>query len=205
MTTPQLLQTVQFENIAPGGSQLLPHNINIHGIGQRPDLVMCDLAGITFNVTKTTIEAFNTTGENASPIAWLELKHSIERELGKGFGNPFASLSPRPFIPASSDQRGPFMEANVDAAAMNPKTYNVVSVSHAPGSGVYLLNLIIPVPTGVDVAVTTLGLNSTNPGFISYEWVDASNLRVRTWDFGDGIQPADIGFSVNVGLTIRNF
>jgi hypothetical protein len=205
MPTQQLLQILQFENIAPGTSQILPHNININGTPQRPDLVMCDLAGMRFNVTKTTIEAFNNTGENASPLAWLELKHSVTRELGKGFGNPFASMSPRPFIPASSDDRGPFMEANVDAAASDPQTYNVVSVSHAPGSGIYLFNLINPVPINVDRAVVTLGLNTTDPGLIAYEWVDASNLRVRTWNFGDGILLADTAFSVLVNLTFRNF
>ena len=32
---------------------------------------------------------------------WLELKHSISRELGQGFGDPFAGLTPKPFVVAS--------------------------------------------------------------------------------------------------------
>ena len=205
MSTPQLLQILSFENLGPGASASLPHNINFNGVPQRPDIAMCSVAGVKLTVSKTTVTALNVTGENITQaFVWLKLEHSIDRELGTLFGDPWASLDPRPFVPASSDDRGPFMEANVDAAAIDARTLNVTSITHTPGSGVYLLNLTVPVPTGVAVAVTTLGLNTTAPGLIAYEWVDPSTLRVRTWDFGDGIQPADLAFSVSVGLTIKN-
>ena len=209
MATQQLLQILQFGPVAPGATQILPHNININGIPQIPDLVMCDQAGVRLNVTPTTVEFENNTGENiAQSFVWLELKHSMPRELGKGFGDPFDGMTPRPFIPASSSDRFPFMEANVDAPATGPQTYNVVSVTHAPNSGIYDIALITPLPPpafGVERAVTVTGLNSTQPGLIAYEWIDEGHLRIRTWSFGDGIILTDIAFSVLVELTIRNF
>jgi len=207
MAAQQLLQIIQFENVAPGASQILPHNINIHGIGQRPDLVMCDQAGFSFDVTKTTIEAVNTTGALASPVVWLELKHSVERELGQGFGNPFASLSPRPFVPASSSQRSPFMEANVNADGTVPSgnsVYNVTSVVHTPASGLYTINLTTALPLGVDNVVVAPGLNTgATPGMITYEWASASQLLVRTFSAAGAL--TDLAFSVGASLTFRNF
>lgn len=208
MAAQQLLQILQFGPVAPGATQILPHNININGVPQIPDLVMCDQAGVRLNVTPTTVEFENNTGENiGQSFVWLELKHSMPRELGKAFGDPFDGMTPRPFIPASSSDRFPFMEANVDAPATGPQTYNVISVTHE-STGSYLIALITPLPPpnfGVERAVTLTGLNSTDPGLITYEWVDEGHLRIRTWNFSDGIQPADIAFSVLVELTIRNF
>lgn len=206
--TPQLIQILAFENVAPGASQILPHNININGIPQQPDFAVADIAGAVLNVTKTTVELFNSTGANmVQPHVWLELKHSMPREIGKG-ADPFEGLDPRPFIPATSDGRGPFMLANVSADATGVASYNVVSVAHAPNSGIYeieMINALPPPSFGTQRATVTLGLNTTDIGLIAYEWIDQSHLRVRTWIFGDGVWIlGDIGFSAAVELTITN-
>lgn len=208
MASQQLLQILSFENVAPGASQILPHNLNIHGRAQRPDLVMCSQAGARLNVTATQVEFTNNTGALiGQAFVWLELKHSIPRELGQGFGNPFASLDPRPFVPASSSDRFPFMEANVNADGTTPtgnSIYNVASIVHVPASGLYTINLTTALPLTIGDAVVALGLNTgVTPGMITYEWASTTQLLVRT--FSAGGAPTDLAFSVGVSLPFRNF
>jgi hypothetical protein len=203
----QLLQILQFTNVAPGATVQLPHNININGTPEVPDLLMADQAGIRLSATETIVEFTNNTGGLITQSnVWVEHKHSIPRQIGRAFGNPFAGLSPRPFVPASSSDRFPFMEANVDAAGSPLGQYNVASIVHVPASGLYTINLTVPLPApgGTDNVVVAPGLNTgATPGMITYEWASTSQLLVRT--FSAAGAPTDFAFSVGASLTFRNF
>lgn len=92
----RLIQIVTFSNVAPAATVALAHNINVNGTPEKPDYVATDVAGFTVAVTASTVTVTNTTAFVASVNVWLELKHSIPRQLGGGVDN----LTPQPFIAA---------------------------------------------------------------------------------------------------------
>jgi hypothetical protein len=93
----RLLQVVSFVAVAPAATVALPHNINILDIAKKPDFVAFDAAGFTAVVTATQVSVTNLNAAPTSVNVWLELKHTIPRELG----NSIANLTPQPFVAAS--------------------------------------------------------------------------------------------------------
>lgn len=103
----RLIQVVSFLNVAPAASVPLPHQININGVPQAPDFVAMDVAGFSVAVTATTVTVTNNNDAPASVNVWLELKHSIPRQLGTaptGLSQP--GLTPRPFVAATGGGGG---------------------------------------------------------------------------------------------------
>lgn len=98
----RLLQTVTFTNVAPAATVVLPHDINVDGVAKIPDFVATDAPGFTVAVNATTVTVTNTTGAPASVNVWLELKHSIPRQLSGGVAN----LVPQPFVVAAGSGGG---------------------------------------------------------------------------------------------------
>lgn len=94
---PRLLQILAFVNVPAGGNAVLPHEINVAGVQAKPDLVAFDAGGFTAVVTETTCTVTNNNAAPASVNVWLELKHSIPRELG---ATSTTSMVPRPFYVA---------------------------------------------------------------------------------------------------------
>lgn len=92
----RLIQVVTFANVPAAGAAALPHNINIKGTQYKPDFVALDTPGFTVVVTATTVTVTNTTEDAASVGVWLELKHTIPRQLGA-----LPNLTPQPFIAAA--------------------------------------------------------------------------------------------------------
>lgn len=92
----RLIQVLAFLNVPASGSVALPHQININGFPKKPDLVAADTTGFTIVATTTQVTVTNNNIAPASVNVWLELKHSIPRELGG-----LANLSPQPFVFAS--------------------------------------------------------------------------------------------------------
>lgn len=90
----RLLQIVTFLNVAPAAVVQQPHGINIKGTQYRPDFVAGDQADFTVVVTDTTVTVTNLGGLPATINVWLELKHTIPRELGGGIQN----MTPQPFV-----------------------------------------------------------------------------------------------------------
>lgn len=97
----RLIQIVAFTNVAPAATVALPHQININGIAKRPDYVAADASGFTITVTATQVSVTNGNAVPTSVSVWLELKHTIPRELG-GQNN----LVPQPFVAASGGSGG---------------------------------------------------------------------------------------------------
>lgn len=98
----RLLQVVTFTNIGAAATLALPHQININGAAQTPDFVAADTPGFAISVTATQVTVTNNNPAPASVNVWLELKHSIPRQLGRvpdGLTDP--SLTPRPFVAAA--------------------------------------------------------------------------------------------------------
>lgn len=97
----RLIQVVAFANVGAGATVALPHSINVNGTQKKPDFVAADVSGFTIVVTATQVSVTNTGTDPASVNVWLELKHSIPRELGA-----LPNLSPQPFIAASGGGGG---------------------------------------------------------------------------------------------------
>lgn len=103
----RLIQVVAFANVAPAGTATQAHSININGIAQKPDFVAADAGEFSVSVTLNTVTVTNNGSAPVSGNVWLELKHSIPRQLGKastGLTSP--GLLPRPFIVASGGGGG---------------------------------------------------------------------------------------------------
>lgn len=97
----RLIQIVNFPLVAPAAVVALPHNINIDGVAKRPDFVAGDASGFTIVVTDTTVTVTNNN-VGASPInVWLELKHTIPRQLGA-----LPNLTPQPFVASGGSPGG---------------------------------------------------------------------------------------------------
>ncbi|MEX2716765.1 MAG: hypothetical protein Q6370_010730 [Candidatus Sigynarchaeota archaeon] len=77
------------------------HDINVNGVRRRPDYVAADAAGFTVTVTDSQVSVTNNNTTAASVNVWLELIHTIPRELG---GLP--NLVPQPFIASSGTAGG---------------------------------------------------------------------------------------------------
>lgn len=97
----RLIQVVAFVNVAPAGTVALPHDLNINGVAKKPDYVAADASGFTIAVTATQVSVTNNGAAPASVNIWLELKHSIPRELGA-----LANLTPQPFVAAAGGGGG---------------------------------------------------------------------------------------------------
>lgn len=59
----------------------------------RPDFVATDATGFAVTVTPTQVSVTNNNAAPASVNVWLELKHSIPRQLGA-----LPNLIPQPFV-----------------------------------------------------------------------------------------------------------
>ena len=96
----QLVQVIEFANVAPSAQVALPHNINVNGRGFVPDLVLRDNANFTIDaVTTSTITVTNTDAANPQTLnAWLQLIHSTERWFG---AKQTTALAPNPFVPVA--------------------------------------------------------------------------------------------------------
>jgi len=98
----RLIEVVSFTDVPGGDTVELPHHINLNGTATAPDFVATDVGGFSVSVSASAVTVTNS-GEDAATInVWLELKHSIARQLGGGV----ADLSPRPFIAASGGGGG---------------------------------------------------------------------------------------------------
>lgn len=89
----RLIQIVPFPPVGASATVVLPHNVNINGVAKRPDYVAADTPGFTIVVTATTVAVTNNNSSPSSVNVWLELKHSIPRQLGA-----LLNLSPQPFV-----------------------------------------------------------------------------------------------------------
>lgn len=91
----RLIQIVAFANVGPGATVALPHQINVNEVPEAPDFVAPDEPGFTIVVTATQVSVTNNNVAPTSVNVWLELKHTIPRQLG---AVQTISLVPRPFI-----------------------------------------------------------------------------------------------------------
>lgn len=98
----RLIQTLAFAAVPAGGSAALPHTINVNGVATVPDFVAADQPGFTVTATALTVAVTNTGTAPASVNVWLELKHTIPRQLG----STDATLTPQPFVVASGSGGG---------------------------------------------------------------------------------------------------
>jgi hypothetical protein len=165
----RLLQIVSFANVAPAVTVVLPHQINVNDIPEVPDFVAGDANGFTIAVTTTTVSVTNNNATPASVNVWLELKHSIPRQLGA-----LPDLTPRPFIasggaPASSGG-GPstvveyleeFINVNGFLVASDAGGAPTPQLTSVPGTrmvGVAQLSVNSP-PQGVSLNLSSGGAN----------------------------------------------
>jgi hypothetical protein len=108
-----------------------------------------------------------------------------------------------PTGPTGADSSEGFMKAHV--TQLDTQTFNVTSVVHAPGSGIYdfFLTTSLPGPLFTAGAVVTLGVEGISPPDLpviaTYQWMNPGFLRVNTWTLG--AVPIDpFGISVDVDL-----
>ncbi len=120
----RLIQVVAFANVAPAATVALPHNININGTQKKPDFVAADTSGFTIVVSATDVSVTNTGTDPASINVWLELKHSIPRELGA-----LPNLTPQPFIAAAGGGGGGGGGSDSQPLIMENRSFFQVPVS----------------------------------------------------------------------------
>lgn len=211
----RLIQVVQFVNVPAAGVVALPHNININDVQKRPDYVASDQAGFTVAVTATTVTVTNNNSAPLTVNVWLELKHTIPRQLG----NKLLNLSPQPFVASGggvaggSTSTGVFVwEAGmawdtVYATVNDGRPWIVLVEVEAParvittGAGTNLWNLYFmslghfdhyQVPLIRTTAGFTLGLDPN--GFARLQ---SKNIQ---WEFITGGTPIASGVSVAVDI-----
>jgi hypothetical protein len=97
----RLIQVVPFTNVVAGATVLLPHKININGVSRLPDFVITDAGGFNVAVTLTDVAVTNNSGALGNVNVWLELKHTIPRQL-----DGIANLTPQPFIALNGEGSG---------------------------------------------------------------------------------------------------
>jgi hypothetical protein len=103
-TRTRLIQVLLFTNVPGGGGvATLPHGININDIPQAPDFVAADTSGFGIAVTATDVTVTNNNALDTTVNIWLELKHTIPRQLGAA---QTLGLTPRPFVAASGSSGG---------------------------------------------------------------------------------------------------
>lgn len=105
----QLYQILAFEDVAPGDTVTLPHNITSNGVDYVPDRVERDNGSFSIDtVTATHVTVTNNGSGVDSCNVLLELWHSLTRALGSSTstGNFTAGLTPRPFVPAAGGGSG---------------------------------------------------------------------------------------------------
>lgn len=151
----RLLQVVTFTNVAPATPTDLPHNINVDGVAKTPDFVATDVPGFTVAVTSSTVAVTNTTGVAATVNVWLELKHSIPRQLGGGVDN----LIPQPFVAAAGGSSG---GSGLIQTLVADVTADVETAGDSPG--VTLLSQAITVAGGNSLIVNFSASGQNNAG-----------------------------------------
>jgi hypothetical protein len=106
MSTDQLYSIVNFTNVALGGTQTLPHNLQVGGIGGLvPDWVLLQFENSFEFVaaTTTTLTIRNTSNPGGSCLAMCHAIHPVERSfnLPPDDGTFQRHLTPQPFVPGS--------------------------------------------------------------------------------------------------------
>jgi hypothetical protein len=97
----RLIQVLAFPNVGASATVTQNHDININGASKRPDFIAADAAGFTVTATDTQVSVTNNNAAPASVNVWLELKHTIPRELGG-----LANLTPQPFVASPGGSGG---------------------------------------------------------------------------------------------------
>lgn len=138
----RLIQVVPSGALADGASVVVPHAININGTPKKPDFVALDAAGFSVTVTATTATITNNSGVAGSVNVWLELKHSIPRELG-GLTN----LTPQPFVAATGAAGG---GGSLTSGASYVEDFiSVANIATSVAGGGSVVNNDTPLPTMV--------------------------------------------------------
>lgn len=100
----RLIQIVTFANVPPTGIATLPHGININDVPQAPDFIAGDTPNFSINATPTDVSVVNNSATDTLTInVWLELKHTMPRQLGAA---QLAGLVPRPFVASAGTSGG---------------------------------------------------------------------------------------------------
>ncbi len=158
----RLLQVLTFANVGAGATVNLAHNININGTQQIPDFIAADAGGFTITADAVQVSVTNDGDAPATVNVWLELKHSMPRELGRsptGLTQP--SLVPRPFIVAGGAGGGgggtllPVVDQNQLAFNLTPSMTNYFTVAGDTGTGTF--PAANSVPNGTLLAIRMLG------------------------------------------------
>jgi len=182
----RLLQVVNFPSIAPTATVALPHQINVNGVAQAPDFVAADAAGFDIGVTATTVTVTNNNGAPTPVNVWLELKHSVERELGRaptGLTQP--SLVPRPFVASPGGAGG--------GGNLFPRTAPILGDFTATAM---MINQVQDIPF-TQVNVTLPPANSVPNG----GWVGVSIAKIGGGSFGYLVSPG-VGDTLNSGTDL---
>ncbi len=93
----QLSQIVTFVAVGPGATVVLPHNINVNGYPQVPDLVFPSAGSFTVTADAANVTLTNNGSVPATFSVYLWLQHSILRAYD---GVQVTGLVPRPFYVA---------------------------------------------------------------------------------------------------------
>jgi len=94
----RLLQVLQFADVGIGATVSLPHQINVNGTPMTPDYVAADATGFEVDANAAEVTVTNNNAVVADVNVWVELKHSIPRQLGAA---QTTSLAVRPFVAAA--------------------------------------------------------------------------------------------------------
>lgn len=182
----RLIQVVAFVNVAPAATVPLPHNININDVAKKPDFVAADVAGFTIAVTATQVSVTNTNAAPMSVNVWLELKHSIPRELGGGV----QVLTPQPFVASPGAAGGsPTIIVEDEGVAIPGNPFTVLNftgagVTAADGGG-----------GTADVAIP--GSSGPAPAVIFDDAIPANEVNIRS-DRASNQSPID---NTKAGIT----
>lgn len=99
----RLIQVLSFANVPAGGNAMLVHQINVNGEPKRPDFTALSTQGFSAVVTTTTVTVTNNNAAPANVDVWLELKHTIPRQLGSSLTT---EISAQPFVASGGGSAG---------------------------------------------------------------------------------------------------
>lgn len=186
----------------------MPHNININGVPQTPDFAAMDAAGFSIAATPTQVTVTNNNAAPASVNVWLELKHSIPRQLGQaptGLSQP--SLSPRPFVPAAGGGGGGdttslvggiFYQVQFDLTSQLVKsdtsayTRSLAVAVNSPGSYTVTVSELPPAGFGYVLVVNPRSLDGATGITTDVSAIGDDQFTVVFWDLAgaNNIAPA---------------
>jgi hypothetical protein len=149
---------LSFVAVAPGGTQVLAHSINVNDVPLLPDFLFIQNGVFSFvAATTTSITVQNNSLVAANCSVWLFRLHTFDRDFG---ADTTINLAPQPFVVVGS--------TNVGSAGAADQNFRYTATG-AEGSD---FNITLPAARATDIYVVEM----TQAGVTAIVGIDAPDV-----------------------------